>query len=189
MEHEPYVPADGQRSPTEEMNPYLPTSSDCDAIASPACRASRTFLEAALIGLGMSFIAPSCNATYCDLILEMPFSTTIWGMLTGMIPIAIFYVILAIGCSVLCLQPVSRVLSRHQTVIPLAAISLLFSIYFSMLGFGYVRGSISILGYNASYYALAPALIAGFGALTHITVRPRHSNIQQTTGGEPWVSG
>lgn len=166
------------------MNPYLPTRSDCDTIASPAYRTSRTYLEAALIGLGMSFIAPLCNATYCDLILAMPFSTTIGGMLTGMIPIAIFCVILGIGCSLILPQPLSRILSRHQSAIPVVAISLLFSIYFSMLGFGFVRGGISILGYNATYYALAPALISGLGALTHIIVRPRHSGTQPMMGGE-----
>ncbi|WP_145169031.1 hypothetical protein [Rubripirellula lacrimiformis] len=63
--------------------------------------------------------------------------------------------------------------------------SLLYSIYFSMLGFGFVRGGISVLGYYASFYALAPALIAGFGALTHITLRPCRSSDQRTLGGEP----
>ncbi|WP_146458601.1 hypothetical protein [Rubripirellula tenax] len=66
--------------------------------------------------------------------------------------------------------------------------SLLYSTYFSMLAYGYVRGGVSILGFYASYYALEPALIAGVGALTHIVVRPQGQSIEQTTDGEPWVA-
>lgn len=163
------------------MNPYLPTRFDGDTIAVPALRTWRTYFEAALIGFVMSFIAPLCNATYCDLVLGMPFSTTIWRILGGMIPLAIGCIILAIAGSVVFPQSVSRMLSRHQMTLPFALSSLLFSIYFSMLGFGYVRGGLTIFGYDATYYALAPALIAGTGALVHIIVRPRTPSLEQTT--------
>ncbi|TWT74759.1 hypothetical protein [Allorhodopirellula solitaria] len=164
------------------MNPYHPTRFDDDTIAWPACRTSRTFVEAALVGAGMSLIAPLCNATYCDLILKIPFTTTIWEMLTRMVPLALLCVILAIGCSILLPQPLVRILSRHQRTIPVVTILLLYSIYFSMLGFGFMRGGIVIAGYYATYYALSPALIAGFGALIYIIVRPRQSGAQQKTG-------
>ncbi|TWU54371.1 hypothetical protein Poly51_30880 [Rubripirellula tenax] len=170
------------------MNPYLPTPFAADTFVPPAYRTSRTYLESALIGFGMSFIAPLCNATYCHLFLAMPFSTTIWGILGRMIPIAICCVILAISCSVVFPQSVSRTLSRHHTALPLVVNSLLYSTYFSMLAYGYVRGGVSILGFYASYYALEPALIAGVGALTHIVVRPQGQSIEQTTDGEPWVA-
>ena len=181
------VLGDDRRSPTEAMNPYLPTRVESDTITTPAYRTSRTYFEAALLGFGMSFIAPLCNATYCDLVLAMPFSTTIRGMLGGLLPVAICCVILAIGCSLIFPQSLSRTLSRHQIALPLVVNSLLYSIYFSMLGFGYVRGGVSIFGYNATYYALAPAMIAGTGALTHIILRPRRPSIEQTTSEEPWV--
>jgi hypothetical protein len=49
----------------------------------------------------------------------------------------------------------------------------LFSLYFSLLGFGYVRGSISLLGYPVTYYVLAPAIITGIATLLHVIVRPQ----------------
>lgn len=159
-------------SPTNAMNPYLLTQSVGDAIELGSYRTPWTYLEAAFIGLGMSFVAPICNATYCEVVLAMSFSTTIWGMLSGLVPIAIYSVVLAIGCSAIMAQFLSRVPPRYQIVIPVVANSLLYSVYFSMLGLGYVRGGISILGYYTSCDAFAPALIAGFGAMTHITLRP-----------------
>lgn len=167
------------------MNPYLPTRSDCQPVASPSTRTRQTYFDAAVIGSSISFVAPVCNAIYCDLALGIPFSTTIWGMLTGMIPIAIFCVIGAIGCSVFVPQRLSRFLSPHQTVIPCLAISVLFSLYFGLLGFGFVRGDVSLLGYKTSHYVLAPALIAGFGTLIHIVVRPSRLRSRQVVGGEP----
>lgn len=171
------------------MNPFLPPPFNCESVASPSTRTPRTYLEAAFIGSSMSVVAPVCNAAYCDLVLEMPFSTTIWEMLKGMIPIAIFCVLCAFGCSVFVPQRLSRILSPHQSMIPRVAISILFSLYFGMLGFGFVRGYVSILGYSISHYVLAPALITGFGTLIHIVVRPYILHPLQTMDGEPGVSG
>lgn len=173
------------RSLIPTMNPYLPTRSNHESAASPSTRTPRTYLDAAIIGSGMSLIAPVGNATYCDLVLGMPFPTTIREMLTRMIPIAIFCVVCAIGCSFFVPQSLSRVLSHHQNVIPRVAISLLFSLYFGMLGFGFVRGYISIMGYRTSHYVLVPALIAGFGALVHVVVRPKPLTSRKGICGEP----
>ena len=68
---------------------------------------------------------------------------------------------------------VSRGLSRFQVAIPAVVNATAFSIYFGRLGYGYVQGSSSILGYSVTHYVLVPALIAGGGALLHIIVRPR----------------
>ncbi len=134
-------------------------------------------MDAALIGGVMSFIAPLCNAIYCNVFLEMPFTSTIWGMLSRMIPLAILCVFLAIGCSFLCPERLSLALKDYQRAIPVVSNSLLYSIYFSMLGANLVRGDVYIFQYYATYYALVPALIDGFATFTHIIVRPRFRNV------------
>lgn len=141
-------------------------------------------VEAAFIGVTMSFVAPLCNAAYCDFVLKMPFFTIIGELLTGMVPLAIVFVILAIVCSVLVPQSLSRFLSQYQIAIPFVVTSLLYSVYFTMLGFGMVSGGIFIFGRFVTYYSLSPALIAGLGALLHIIVRPRNHSTQQKLDDE-----
>lgn len=162
-------------SDADRMNPYHPTQTDAVTVASPVYRTPRTYLEAALIGLTMSLIAPICNAIYCDLVLSMPFSTTVRDLLMGLLPIACFFVILAMGIALVVPRFVSRIISGHQGVVAVVVHSLLFSIYFSMLGAGSIRGGVTLLGFYVTFYALAPALIAGFGAFLHVIARQKLS--------------
>ena len=126
----------------------------------------------------MSFIAPVCNATYCKIILDLPFVDTLMSLITEMVPTAFLCVLCAIGLATLVPQRVCRLLSRHQFLIPATVNSILFSLYFSMLGYGLVRGSVSIFGWRFTYYVLAPAVIVGVGTLLHIIVRPYRRELE-----------
>lgn len=97
-----------------------------------------------------------------------------------MVPTALFFVLCGIGISVLVPQRISRQLSSHQVLVPAVVNTFLFSLYFSLLGFGYVRGHVSLFGLGLTYYVLLPAMIVGIGALLHIVVRPyQRSNLPE----------
>ena len=165
------------------MNPYAPSRSSNAAVSPPSLRQPRTYLDAAAIGCGMSFIAPVCNAIYCELILCEPILSTFKSLVTGMIPTAFFCVICGIGIAALVPQRATQLLASHQFLIPAVVNSILFSMYFSLLGFGYVGGYVSIFGLDVTYYVLAPAMIAGVGVLLHVAVRPCRQSMRPALGG------
>lgn len=159
------------------MNPYAPTLAT-DAINKPtAARGFRTYVYAAGVGFSMSFIAPICNATYCKLILDFPFLATLKSLLLEMTPLALLCAFCALGVSFLIPKKASRLLSRNQLTIPATVVTILFSLYFGLLAFGYVRGSVTIFGFDFTFYVLAPATIVGIGTLLYIIVRPKHLHV------------
>ena len=125
----------------------------------------------------MSIIAPVCNTIYCRLVLGMPAFGTLRSLIATMVPAALLSVLIGLILSVFVPPRVSRWLSRFQVKVPTIINASLFSAYFSLLGFGYVRGSITILGYTITHYVLAPALIAGIGTFLHVIVRPRRGTL------------
>lgn len=155
------------------MNPYAQPRSQSALEVTPSVRRPRTYVDAFAIGCGMSFIAPVCNAAYCELVFGSPLLTTFFEMVVAMLPTALVCVVGGLGVSFLVPQHLTRRLSSSQLLIPVAVNSTLFSIYFGLLGFGYMTGSISILGFMLTSYVLAPAMAAGIGTLMHIIVRPR----------------
>lgn len=97
---------------------------------------------------------------------------TLQLLLVMMLPTAFFCVVASLAFSALVPAQASRWMSRYQTAIPGSTNALLFSVYFSLLGFGFMQGSATIAGYRITNYVLVPALIAGLGTLVHIAVRP-----------------
>ena len=159
-------------------NPYAPTQATEAAPRTPACRRPRTYFDAALIGCGISCIAPVGNSIYCTLFLDMPLLNTLQMLVVRMLPTALLCVVAGLILSTLVPSAVSRVSAHYQMSIPAIVNSLLFSSYFSMLGFGYVRGSIVVAGYTVTHYVLLPAMIAGIATLLHVIVRPHRFDWQ-----------
>ena len=122
----------------------------------------------------MASIAPVGNSIYCNRMLEMPLGDTLQRLLPMMMPTGLCSVLAGIILSFIVPPIVSLGLSRFQYAIPIIVHTLLFSFYFSRLGYGYVQGDSNIFGYSLAHYVLAPALIAGVGAFLHIALRPWH---------------
>lgn len=154
------------------MNPYSSTLSTSTVARSPSLRRFRTYVDAALIGSGLSLIAPFCNSIYCKTVLGMPWSVTLQELLSRMVPTAMFCVMIATISSWWVPAMVSEWLSRYQRSISVIVNAVLFSVYFGLLGFGYVQGTAVIVGHSVTHYVLVPAVIAGIGTWLHIVVRP-----------------
>jgi hypothetical protein len=155
------------------MNPYEPTLLD-GAIAKPiATRGARTCMYGTIVGVSMSLIAPICNATYCTFFLDFPFMRTLGLLLREMTPPAALFALFAMGISFLIPNSLSHLLSFRQQAIPVVAITVLFSLYFGLLGFGYVSGGFTILHHHFTFYEIAPAAIVGIGTLLYLIVHPK----------------
>ena len=155
------------------LNPYEATHLSDTRQKPIATRGLRTYAYAIIVGSSMSLVAPLCNATFCKIVLDFPFLQTLRTLLYEMTPSAFFLTAFALVVSFFVPHKVSQFLSSGQQEIPGLVITILFSLYFGLLGFGYVNGEIAILYRTFTYYELAPATIVGVGTLLHIIVRPK----------------
>ena len=158
------------------MNPYAATHHTGDLPSTAAIRSSRTYVDAALIGIALSFVAPVYFTSVGFFVFETPIVYSFVRFSLDFVPLAFVGVIFGIAFSQLVPQRVSYVLSRWQRSVPLAINSSLFSLFFIAVGYQYLSGFILRWPFRLSISSFAFATVVSLAVSMHIAVRPRFSS-------------
>lgn len=155
------------------MNPYEPLTTFEPLERSVAYRTGVTFVHAVVIGAAVAAICPAfiagtwflrsmhSNTEILDYLAETFVGPSLLGIGVGLL------------CGLLAPDRLSRLLSRVRHSLPLMVNATLFSLMFTLLGFGFLNDSLSFFGQRLSVVALSNAAIVAVVVFLHLACRPQ----------------